>query len=52
MFGKTIKPYKFALTGVQLAGEQRQKCIIITPVRADDLNEHVILYNAKHHTRD
>ena len=47
---ENYKAYELALTGVQLAGEQKHKRIIIMPVHADDLNKHVILYNAQHHT--
>ena len=49
MFGKNYKAYELALTGVQLAGEQRHKRIILTPVHADDLNKRVILYNTQYH---
>ena len=49
---ENYKACELALTGVRLADEQRHKRIIITPVRADDLNECVILYNVQHHTHD
>ena len=46
MFEKSTRP----LTGDRFACEQRHNHIIMTPVRADDFNVHVILYNTQYHT--
>ena len=49
MFEKTTRP-RHKLTGDRFACERRYNRIIVAPVRADDFNVRVILYNAQHHT--
>ena len=49
MFEKTTRPSD-KLTGDRFAYERRHNHIVIAPVRADDFNIRVILYNSQYHT--
>ena len=48
MSEKTTRP-RDKLNGDRFAYERRNNHIVVVPVRADDFNVRVILYNAQYH---